>query len=85
MKIELDKRHYLNSDPYCCWITCIVKSKDGKPYERRVSGYTPTIKQAVEDYIETRIKSSEAREICKLKKEIEDLKAEVREWEEKIK
>lgn len=89
MKIELDKKHYLNSDKYCYWISCEYKTEKGKGagsvVERRVSGYMPTFKDAVESYIETKIKTSEAHEICKLKKEIEGLKAEVRAWEEKIK
>lgn len=80
MKIKLDQNHYLVSDPYCYHITCIVTPKDGKPYEKRVSGYVATFGEAVDSYIEKRIKSSEAREITQLKNEIEELKAEVREW-----
>lgn len=29
MKIKLDKKHYLISEPDCCWIVCETKSKSG--------------------------------------------------------
>ena len=52
MKIQLDDKHFLNSDPYCYWITCVVKSKEGKPYEKRVSGYAAIFGDAVNSFIE---------------------------------
>ncbi len=58
MKIQLDDKHFLNSDPYCYWITCVVKSKEGKPYEKRVSGYAATFGDAVNSFIEKTIKQS---------------------------
>lgn len=51
MKIQLNDKHYY-------WITCIVKSKDGKPYEKRVSGYAATFGDAVNSFIEKTIKQS---------------------------
>lgn len=84
MKIQLDDKHFLHSDPYCYYITCVVKSKDGKPYERRVSGYTGTLNDVVESYIEKSIICSEASEICQLSKKIEELKREVRCWKVNI-
>lgn len=47
MRIKLDKKHYLISEPGCCWIVCETKSKSGKSSERRVSGYVPTFEMAV--------------------------------------
>lgn len=82
MKIQLDEYHFLNSDNFCCWVTCEKPNKDGKINPRNMSGYYPTFTGAVESYIERRIKTSEATEIAELKNEIEALKAEVRGWEE---
>lgn len=84
MKIALDSKHFLNSDAYSYWITCSVayKGKDGKEKtsERRVSGYMSTFADAVNSFIEKKLKSSEAAELEQLKKEIQKLKREVREW-----
>lgn len=80
MKIKLDDKHYLNSDPYCYYITCVVQSKDGKPYEKRVSGYTATFNDAVSSYIERAVKRSVSEDIRLLRDEIENLKHEVMEW-----
>ena len=84
MKIALDEKHYLNSDQYCYWITCDVtyKGKDGneKTVERRVSGYTRTFSDAVESYIENRIRTSEAAKIVELKDEVKKLKKTVSGW-----
>lgn len=84
MKIKLDDTHFLNSDPYCFWITCLVTpgkdSRKKKPYEVRVSGYLPTFEQAVESYIDNKINTSTATSVSKLKEEVRKLKAEVRGW-----
>lgn len=84
MKIHLDKTHILNSDPYCYWITVLVKptgkSKSQEPYERRCSGYTDTFEDAVDSYIEKKIKSLEIEDFKNLVKEINKLKKEVRSW-----
>lgn len=80
MKIQLDDKHYLNSDPYCYWITCMVKSKDGNPYEKRVSGYAATFSDAVSSYIEKAVKQSVSEDIRLLRDEIESLKHEVMGW-----
>lgn len=84
MKIKLDENHFLNSDPYCFWITCLVtpgeNSRKKKPYEVRVSGYLPTFEQAVESYIDGRINSSMAKSLSKLKEDIRQLKEDVRGW-----
>nr|DAY68081.1 MAG TPA: protein of unknown function (DUF5405) [Caudoviricetes sp.] len=82
MKIKLDDKHYLISDPCCYWIVCEVSSTKGKQktYEKRVSGYCGTFEQAVESFIDKMILSSEADTLKKLKQEIEDLKKTVRGW-----
>ena len=80
MTIRLADKHFLNSDLYCYWITCVVQSKDGKPYEKRVSGYTATFNDAVSSYIERAVKRSVSEDIRLLRDEIENLKHEVMEW-----
>lgn len=85
MKIRLDDKHTLNSDAYCYWITALVQpvGKDGqplKPYEKRVSGYTATFEDAVTDYIDSKIRLSEATEISELARDVEKLKSEVKGW-----
>ena len=82
MKIKLDKKHYLKSEPGCCWIVCETKTKSGKPSERRVSGYVPTFEMAVESYINRKINGSDATKISQLAIEVRALKTEVRGWKE---
>ena len=84
MRIKLDDKHYLCSDPYCYWITCEVtyKGRDGKEKttDRRVSGYSRNFSEAVESFIEKKIKSSEASNLAELKDDIEQLKSTVLKW-----
>ena len=84
MRIKLDEKHWINSDSYSCWIASETKNKKGNTTVRNVSGYYPTIAGAVENYIEKKIMSSEATKIIDLKKQLEELKSEVREWRCKI-
>lgn len=84
MKIKLDDTHTLISDAHCYWIEQEIVPKDKKPYTRRSSGYTATFSQCVESYIENKIRSLETDLISELAREIEELKAEVRNWHEVI-
>ena len=84
MKIKLDDKHYLISDPMCYWIEELVTPEGKKAYTRRVSGYTATFSQAVSSYIEKKIKSLETELISDIAKEVEALKEEVRGWHEAI-
>ena len=83
MKISLDDKHILVSEETCCWVVRVVTTKEGKRYEKRVSGYYATLQGAVESYIDKKINSSEADEIRKLAVAVEELKAEVRAWKPK--
>ena len=89
MKIKLDDKHFLNSDPQCYWISCkgeVEKGKNaGKVYERRVSGYVATFEQVMESYIENRIRSLECEKLSELKKEIQNLKKTVKGWKGALK
>lgn len=81
MKIkELDDKYILNSDSCCYWITCKYTNKKGKVVERRVSGYCATLEQVVENFIDRKMRSSEATEISQLKDEIVKLKETVKGW-----
>ena len=80
MKIQLDDKHYLNSDQYCYWVTVRYETKKGSEGERRCSGYTTTFEDAVSSFIEKKVLSSEAEKYEDLVKEIEALKAEVKSW-----
>lgn len=84
MKIKIGKKHWLNSDAYCYWITEEYETKDGKNpgsiAERRCSGYTATFAQAVDSFIERKIRVAEIGSFTELVKVVDDLKAEVRSW-----
>ena len=84
MRVKLDEKHFLNSDTYCYWVTEIVepseKSRTQKSYERRASGYSGTFEQAIDSYIDRKIRSLEIEEFHALAKEIGALKKEVRGW-----
>ena len=79
MRIKLDDNHYLLGDKFCCWIVCIV-SREGKEYEKAVSGYYPTFGMAVENYIENRIQGEKITSLTALKNEIKALKKQVKGW-----
>ena len=80
MKIKLDDKHYLNSDIYCYWITVEKASKNGKAYEQRVSGYFRRLEEAVDNYVDNRIRSSETESIKELTKLVKDIKRTVKGW-----
>ena len=82
MRIKLDEKHYLNSDPYCYWISCEVKSENAKKkvYDKRVSGYCTTLESAVHSYIDRQIMSSEAESLKELVEEVRKLKKTVKGW-----
>lgn len=80
MEIRLDRTHVLYSDKYSCWIAVKIVSKNGKVYERRVSGYMPTFHEAVVSYINMAVNSSGSAELWQLKEDIENLKKEVMSW-----
>ena len=84
MKVKLDDKHYLNSDEFSYWITVEVVTKNGKNagkvYEKRCSGYTRTFSEAVDSFIEKKIKAAQIDDFKKLVKTINDLKKEVKGW-----
>lgn len=89
MRIELDEKHWLNSDAQCYWISGLVKIKKGKTagnvVEQRLSGYTRTFAQAVDSFIEAHLRTAEIDNFAKLAETIEDLKKTVEGWEVNLK
>lgn len=89
MRIKLDEKHWLNSDSQCYWISMDVEIKDGKNagtiVDRRCSGYTLTFVQAVDSFIEKKIRTAEIGDFAKLAETIEDLKKTVEGWEVNLK
>lgn len=87
MRIKLDEKHYLNSDPYCYWISCEVKSENAKKkvYDKRVSGYCTTLESAVHSYINRHIMSSEVKSLKELEEEVRKLKKTVKGWKVTLK
>lgn len=47
----------LRSDPYNLWITETIKSKDGKEYEAKVAGYSPTFQGLLNSFIKKKYAS----------------------------
>lgn len=85
MKIKLDKNHFLNSDPQCYWVTVEVKSeKSGKTYERVASGYYSDPLDAINSYVDRKVRASEATTIEQLIKEVEALKKQIKSWKPKV-
>lgn len=86
MRIRLGKKHWLNSDAFCYWITCEYEIKEGKNAgntgERRVSGYVPTFEQAVESFIDRQLRGAEIEEFSELVEFIKNLKEEVKGWKD---
>ena len=83
MDIKLDDSYTLKGDTYCCWVVKTIVSDDGKKYERQVSGYYPTFGLAMEGYIERKIRGDKVTSLTALKKEIAEIKRQVKVWKAK--
>ena len=77
MRIQLDEKHYLNSDAQCYWLSVEVTPDEGKKYDKRISGYTRTFAQAVDSLVESHIRCAEIDDLKKLAETIEELKQTV--------
>lgn len=83
MKIKLDDTHTLKGDTYCCWLTEKRVTEEGKEYEEAVSGYYPTFGMAMENYIERKIRNDKVTSLIALKREIAEIKKQVKHWKAK--
>lgn len=85
MRVKLDnKGHYLISDPYCYWVAKEVTAESGKTYDRVVSGYYAKPLDAIESFIDRKVRASEAEDIVQLMKEVDELKKMVKTWKPKV-
>lgn len=69
----------LRSDPYNLWITETKKSKDGKEYEAKVAGYSPTFQGLLTSFIKKEIRKSDAKSFDELYADIEKLEKRLEE------
>jgi hypothetical protein len=84
IKIKLDDKYILNSDPYCYWISIKVTPESGKEYDRVVSGYYTHIDDVIKSYIDKKVRSSEAESLKELVKEVNTLKKQIKSWKNVI-
>ena len=80
MKIKLDDSHFLISESTCCWVVSLSKSKNGKMYERRVSGYYNSLDKCLDSYFTKHINESETSSIRALRKDIAETRNRIQEW-----
>lgn len=80
MKIKLDDSHFLISESTCCWVVALSKSKNGKMYERRVSGYYNSLDKCLDSYFTKHINESETSSIRALRKDIAETRNRIQEW-----
>lgn len=69
----------LKSDPYNLWITETIKGKDGKEYEAKVAGYSPTFRGLLNSFIKKEIRKSDAKSFNELYADIEKLEKKLEE------
>ena len=81
MRIELDDKHVLCSDKWCCWVMeKRIEKKTGKPYEFRITGYFHSFEQLVLDHFNQKIIGSDAESIKELAREVKAAKEELKTW-----
>ena len=85
MRVKLDnKNHYLNSDPYCYWVTVEVTAESGKVYDRLVGGYYANAIDCINGFVDLKVRSSNANDIVELFQEVEQLKKQIKTWKPKV-
>jgi len=77
MDIKLTDKHILKSDTYNFWIMMIVKPKDKEPYEKRVTGYFPTLDACLSDYVNKQFAGADVESVKDLAETVEGIKAEI--------
>ena len=84
IKIKICEKYWLNSDAFCYWITeeyIVEKGKGaGNIAEKRCSGYVGSFQQAIDSFIERKIKGAEISDLTALVKAVDNLKTEVKSW-----
>lgn len=81
MRIELDEKHVLCSDKWCCWVMeKRVAEETGNPYEVPATGYFHTFEQLIESELNQRVLESQATTLKGLAKDIKAAKKELKKW-----
>lgn len=70
MEIKVGK-YTLKSDRFCCWLEKESKGKDGKIRQARVSGYFRDFGMLLDDFIDRRVKDSDANDMKQALAEID--------------
>ena len=83
-KTDIGGGYFLMRDSFCCWVVQEKKTKQGKPYDKRVSGYCANVEDALTSFCSHHTREIDARSIKVLIKEIIALKTAVKEWAEAI-
>lgn len=69
----------LKSDPHNLWVTETVTSEDGKEYDVKVAGYSPTFQGLLNSFIKKEIRKSDAKSFDELYADIEKLEKRLEE------
>lgn len=87
-RMDIGGGYTLVRDPYCCWIEAkhvVTKGKhEGNEVIRRVSGYHPTVEDALLSLSDARLRKIDAESIKVLIDEVKALKSNVRAWADAI-
>ena len=70
MEIKIGK-YTLKSDYFCCWLNQEVKTGKGKISQKRITGYYRDIGLLLDDFIDMRVKDSDASSMKQVLAEIE--------------
>ena len=70
MEIKIGK-YTLRSDRFCAWLDKEYKQENGKIVQRRVSGYHQDIGLLLDDFIDTKVKESDAKDMKQVLAEID--------------
>lgn len=70
MEIKIGK-YTLRSDRFCAWLDKEYKQENGKIVQRRVSGYYRDFGLLLDDFIDTKVKESDANDMKQALAEIE--------------
>ena len=83
-RTDIGGGYWLVRDRFCCWIMKDMVSKEGKAWQKRVSGYHADPYDALMSVYKSHTREIDARSIKVLIDEIKALKTAVKEWADAI-
>lgn len=83
-RIPLGRNKFLISDGMACWIVREVKTKTGKAYDRRLSGYHGSISNLIQSYFDREVLSGDVKTLQELGEHIDKTRKEIRGWLKKM-